>query len=121
MISVANTELICDFAETYHIYDYQALPVQYAATLAIGLGDNSRTKIKLRDQKVPTDTLLLATIADRLSLLVWFQTEDGHKNRNRPKSFLDALLERKTDNQDKVMAFSTGEELEAALAKFRKE
>ena len=115
-----ETELICDFAEVYHIYDYQALPLQYAATLAIGLGENSRVKMKLSGTKHTKETLLLAAIADRLSYLVWFQSKDGHANKNRPKSFADALLEREPVENDKPLAFGTKDELDAALAEFER-
>lgn len=116
----AEAELICDFAEVYHLYDYQALSLQYAATLVIGLGENSRVKLKLSGTKYTKETFLLAAIADRLSLLVWFKSKDGHANRNRPKSFTDALMEREPDHEDKPMAFSTKEELDAALAEFER-
>lgn len=117
----AETELICDFAEVYHIYDYQALQVEYAATLVLGLGENSRVKMKVNGQKQPTNILLLAAIADRLSTLVWFETKDGHANRNRPKSFLDALMERgEMQQEDKPLGFNTKAELDAALAEFER-
>lgn len=118
----AESEIICDFAEVYHIYDYQALPVMYAATLVLGLGEDSRVKMKVSGKKQPTNTLLLAAIADRLSTLVWFETKDGRANRNRPKSFLDALMERgEMQQEDKPMGFNTKEELDAALAQFERE
>ena len=41
MIATDEDALICDFAETYHIYDYRSLDVEYAATLAYGLRDDS--------------------------------------------------------------------------------
>ena len=79
-------------AETYHIYDIGSLPVETIAILASGLGENSRSIRKLSGSKVPLNTLLLAHIADRLGLLVWQNTKDGRKNRNRPKSFVDAIF-----------------------------
>ena len=37
MLNAGEDELVCDFAETYHILDLRALPVPLAATLAWGL------------------------------------------------------------------------------------
>ena len=36
--------LVCDMAETYHIFDYRALPLFLAARLACGLREDSRSK-----------------------------------------------------------------------------
>lgn len=70
MISLDEDALICDFAETYHIYDFRSLNVDLAATLAVGLRDNSRIKMRMTDRKASTDTILLAGIMDRLSVIL---------------------------------------------------
>ena len=85
MIRMDETALICDFAETYHIYDYRAMPLRTVAALAAGLRRNSRIMIKMSGVGVDPDTLLLAAAVDRLSFLAWVKTKDGQKNRNRPK------------------------------------
>lgn len=108
MIAADEDAMICDFAETYHIYDYKALPVSYAAALACGLGQDSRIKMAISGTKIPTDVALQAGIIDRLSLMLWMQTEDGAKGRNRPKSLLDELTREKQENQ--VTAFASGDE-----------
>ena len=108
MIAADEDALICDFAETYHVYDYKALPVSYAAALACGLGPDSRIKMVISGIKIPTDVALQAAIIDRLSLMLWMQTEDGAKGRNRPKSLLDELTREKQENQ--VAAFASGDE-----------
>ena len=108
MIAADEDALICDFAETYHVYDYKALPVSYAAALACGLGPDSRIKMVISGIKIPTDVALQAGIIDRLSLLLWMQTEDGTKGRNRPKSLLDELTREKQENQ--IAAFASGDE-----------
>ena len=108
MIAADEDALICDFAETYHIYDYKALPVSYAAALACGLGPDSRIKMAISGTKIPTDVALQAGIIDRLSLMLWMQTEDGAMGRNRPKSLLDELTREKQENQ--VAAFASGDE-----------
>ncbi len=92
MIHTDKNALVCDMAETYGIYDMGLLPVQTVATLAAGLGADSRVKRKQNNMPVSTDTLLLALAVDKLNLLWWAQTKDGQKNRGRPDSLVAELL-----------------------------
>lgn len=112
MISADEDALICDLAETYHIYDYRALPVSYVAALACGLGEDSRIKRIISGQKVSTQTMLLAAIADRLGLLCWMQSEDARDGHNRPKSILDAMLAGAEENisDSDIETYSSAEE-----------
>lgn len=109
MIQTDENALICDLAETYHIYDYKKLPLTQVAIFAIGLKDGSRIKMKMLGQLVPMETLLLAGISDRLSILLWRQTKDGQKGRNMPTMILDTLVARKSKESD-VIVFSSGED-----------
>lgn len=109
MLKVDENALICDLAETYHIYDYRQLPPSKVAIFAIGLRDDSRIKMKLSNSKVPPDIMLLAGIIDRLNILIWQNTEDGRKGRNKPKPILDVLYKQEND----VSAFASGKEFEA--------
>lgn len=110
MISEDENALICDFAETYHVYDYKVLPPGKVAVLALGLRDDSRIKMKLSGQKVTLEVLLLAGIADRLSNLNWAQTRDGQKGVNKPVMLVDMLTggEKETD----VIVFDSGEDFD---------
>src|SRR5690554_587261 len=110
MISLDEDALICDLAETYQIYEYRQLPPTKVAVFSLGLRDNSRIKMKLSGQTVPLETMLLAGIYDRLSILVWFQTKDGQKGINRPTSLTSLLLKKEQEND--IVAFSSGEEFE---------
>lgn len=92
MARLFPNELICDFAETYHVLDWRTLPVGLAATLAAGLRDSSRVKMKIAGAKAPADTLLLAAGADALKVLVWQNTRDGAKGKNPPESILQQIL-----------------------------
>ena len=67
MIRDDEDALICDFAETYQIYDYRSLPLRLVATLAAGLRENSRVKSAGANASV-TNTLL-AIIADQLTAI----------------------------------------------------
>lgn len=121
MLSAAKPELVCDFAEVYHVYDYRALPCEYAATLAAGLSDDSRTIKKMTGKKADTNTYLLAAIADRLSVIVWQRTKDGAKNKNRPQMFTDILTGKAAQRgAEKPMSFRTKQDLDKALARFRR-
>ena len=67
MLADDRDALICDMAETYGIFDIYGVPVVLLSTLAAGLGENSRIKLKRNGLKAPWDTVLLALIADMLS------------------------------------------------------
>jgi len=112
MISEDEDALICDLAETYQIYDYKQLPPTKVAVFSLGLRDDSRIKMKLSGQTVPFQTMLLASIVDKLSILIWFQTADGQKGRNRPTMLTNLLLKKEQEND--VEAFHSGEEFEKA-------
>lgn len=111
MIAKDEEALTCDLAETYRIYDYKQLPPLRVAVFAVGLRENSRIKMKLNDQKIPIDTLILAGIADRLSVLAWMQTADGRKGINRPTMLVDTLVNKKPKETD-VVVFKSGEDFE---------
>ena len=115
MIREDEHALICDMAETYHIYDYKALRPSMAAILAVGLPADSRIKRKLAGQRYDTKTLLLACIADSLNILVWFNSKDGQNNTNRPKSILSELTGEK--EQEELEAYDSIEAYEAARKK----
>lgn len=111
MIQTDEDALICDLAETYHIFDYRQLPPTKVAVFSCGLGPESRIKMKLSGQRVPLETMLMAGISDRLALLVWSKTKDGQKNRNRPTSLVNLLTESQTKENENV-AFESGEDFE---------
>ena len=62
-------ELICDFAETYHILDYRSLPPALVAKLAAGLREDSRVKARLSGYQVTLDVILNALTVDYLATL----------------------------------------------------
>ena len=108
MITTDEDALICDFAETYGVFDYRRLPARTAATLAAGLRDNSRIKMKMAGLNTPPERILEASIADRLGLLVWMQTKDGRKGKKKPKSILEALLNSSTEKED-IAVYDSGQ------------
>lgn len=101
--------LICDLAETYGIYDYKALPISLIATLAAGLRENSRVKMKASDQKLNYEQKLLALIFDALQIIAFKQ---GHrKGAEKPKSLFKRLTETKRP-KDELMSFNSASSFE---------
>lgn len=117
MIKKDEDALICDLAETYHIYDYKQMPPSKVAIFAIGLKNDSRIKLKMTGSKLPMDTLLLSAITDMFRLLLWAKTKEGSKGINRPKSILSSLYEKKSD---KVTSYSSGKDFEKARQRLLK-
>ena len=116
MIAADEDALMCDFVETYHILDMRALPVKQAAALAVGLPANSRIKLKLSGEKAPIETVLLAAIVDRLSLLLWQNSKDGAKGKNRPETLIDSLFGKSETLRD-IAVYDSAEEFEKARRK----
>lgn len=115
MVRTDEDALICDLAETYHIYDWRKLPVRFVAILAYGLSDESRIKLKMTGKKVGTDTQLLALILDGVNWLVWSKTEDAERNINQPDSMFDRLMGSSQSSNN--VGFETADDFEAARAK----
>lgn len=103
--------MICDFAETYSIYDYRALPAMYAAVLAVGLRESSRIKMRLSGNRHSLETILLANIRDALQLLIWSRS----KQRGAKPAMITPQLfsgEKKEDSE----TFMTGADFETRRA-----
>lgn len=83
-----------------------SLPIDTVATLSVGLRENSRIILKLKESEVSLDTMLLAGINDRLSAIMWQLS--GGSNTDKPTMITDSFIKReeKPDN-DK---FASGEE-----------
>lgn len=107
MIALDEDALICDFAETYHIYDLFSLPVEYAAILACGLRDDSRIKMKAVGLEIDLKSLLLAHIADNTIMNCYLKTKDAQKGTNLPASFVKLLTEKK-DPSKEIRKFDSG-------------
>lgn len=64
----------------------------------------------MADTTLPLNTMLQAGILDRLSILIWQQTEDAQTGKNRPASIVDLL----TGNaqEPETVSFASGKEFE---------
>lgn len=115
MFAIDKEAVICDLAETYNIYNYKDMPPLKVAIFCKGLRENSRIKLKIAGQKVCIETMLLASIVDRLGILIWSKTKDGQKGRNQPKSILESIS--KIAKEKETIVFNTSEEFEKVKRK----
>ena len=107
MIATDKDALKCDLAETYGIYDYRSLPASMVATFSVGLRDNSRIKTKIREETVPTDTLLLGMIYDNISrVLVELGTIENPK-------FITSILLGGEEQREKESGFKSFDSVES--------
>ena len=116
MIQVDEDALICDLAETYHIYRYRSLPCSLVATFSVGLRENSRIKLKLGGLKASVETLLLARIVDNTALSTWLNTKDGLDGTNRPESVFDAIQNAGERKERDFIVFQDAEDFERMRA-----
>lgn len=109
MLNTDEIALECDLAETYHIFDMHELPLKKVALFSYGLRNDSRIKMKLNNVSMSFDSMLIASCVDRLSILMWQNTEDGKRGTNKPKSIFE-IIDSKKDS--KYMTFDTLEDFE---------
>lgn len=113
MINADENALICDFAETYHIYDYESLPVMLAATLSSGLGVDSRIRKIISGTKYTQQELLLARISDGITGILWKLGAYG--NADQPPSLLDVMINGMPEKpKGDYLVFRTSEDFDAA-------
>ena len=104
-------------AQYYHILDYENQHPDLIATLVSQLPVDSRLMMHYSKVPITLNQILMANMIDNLQVLVWQNTKNGHKGRNKPQSLLDTLLnkdkKRKSDNsKENLMAFDTPEAYE---------
>ena len=115
IVNAYPDELVCDMAEVYSVYDWRALPLVTAATLAQGLPASSRVMRLLSGGLPDAETMLLAMIVDRLGHIAWMFSEDGAKRINHPPYILDAITGR-TPKQDLSEGFDSSDAFFVAWA-----
>lgn len=113
MMELDEDALVCDFAETYQIYDYRSLPLRLAATLAAGLRDDSRIKMLAAGMPVTQEELLLAAIADRVELFRYGFTKDAERGLHAPQSLVEKMCGM-NDKSREIAAFGSPEAFEKA-------
>ena len=106
MLAFDRNALICDLAETYHIYDYRALPVTTLAALACGLRADSRIKLKLSGIAEVSNEVLLIQIFDILQLMryQWFATKKDAPPKLLSEMLIGKAPEAPDEKRDEVLA-----------------
>lgn len=120
LLKEGEDEIICDLAETYHIYDYRSVSPALVATLVLGLDDSSRIKRKISGNKITLDQMLYALMVDNLQFLVWTKTKAAQHGHNKPESLFKKLTGYNETQKDELMSFETPEEFEAFMNSKRK-
>lgn len=109
MIRTDEDALICDLAETYHIFDYRQLPASLVAVFSVGLRPGSRIYMAMNDEKMTVEQTILAGVLDRLSILLWSKTKDGQDGINKPTLILDSIFGIEKEKEE-IASFESGEE-----------
>ena len=113
MIRTDEDAFICDMAETYHIYDWRSLPVSLASTLAAGLRENSRIKMKMAGAEVDPGLLLMARVVDNTALLLCQNARSMGVDLAIPESVALKILhvsEPKKPEKKEYRGFDSGED-----------
>ena len=119
MQKIDEDALICDYAETYHIYDYKGLPARYAAVLACGLGAETRIRQKEAgiETTVPAQVLQAQTL-DVLRMILWALSGD---KKHKPQLISEMLFSMPVKTQGDLNIFADGEAFLKAREKIIKE
>lgn len=97
-------DVICDLAETYHIFSYKSHKPSFIATLLSGLKDDARIAMRMAGVTADTKTRLLAMIADLIRAFGGsFDGENG-------VSIYDSFF--RTQKSKKTVGFDTVEDYE---------
>lgn len=92
MLATDRDALLCDLAEVYHIFDFNALPVLTLAALSVGLRDDSRIKMKMAGINYVPPVVILASISDNLAALRYSLT--AKKGAEKPKMFTQIMTQK---------------------------
>lgn len=111
MIATDENALLCDLAETYGIFDFNALSVETLAALSFGLRENSRIKRKMSGALEVDEMELLAVIADNLTVI-----RSALLGQELPKTALMSMYIRESEKQQAqpIYRFKSSEEFKEA-------
>ena len=109
MLGTDRDALICDLAETYHIFSFDAVPIMTLAALCEGLHGDSRIKMKMAGLTPIDPTFMFVQLADTLTQYV-YSMADGAK---MPTLF-NEIMTGKQKQKDNLKGFDTFEAFEEA-------
>lgn len=84
------------------------------AAFVTGLRQDSRTKMAINGMKVPTNTLIMAMVYDKLNQWIWLNSKQGRKGHNPPPSLVEKLT-KPVEKASKVQAYDSGDEFDLAF------
>lgn len=116
MIALDENALICDLAETYHIYDYRSLPARLVATFSVGLRKEARIWEKISGNRLTCTETLLARIYDRMTEYIW--AVFGSKE-DPPQIYpvLSGMEDLKEEENSEFKSFETSEGFDSIRAR----
>lgn len=121
MIHECEDLLICDLAETYHLFNYREVSPIVVASLLVGLRDDSRVKMHYSDTKITLDQMLMAMMVDSLKFISWTFTQEARRGKPyKQKSVLKTLQGEYESEKDDLESFSTVEEFNAYMEQFNR-
>jgi len=109
MLAIDENLFICDMAETYHVLDYKALPVETLAVLASGLRDSSRIKMKMAGLTYIPPEMIFPQIADYLMIIA--RNLSGSKKRDM--KLLTDLMQKGVEKNQQAVGFASGDDFRA--------
>lgn len=111
MLGTDRDALLCDLAETYHIYSFGSVPVMTLSALCAGLPDDSRIKMKMLGLTRIAPTLLWVQLTDTLTTLS--HALCAKEGSPMPTLFHD-IMTGKQKEKEKPKGFDTFEAFEEA-------
>lgn len=116
MYSTDKDALLCDLAETYHIYDFDAFKPSKMAIFAYGLREDSRIKMKIGGMNDISRLGIMIHAADTLTLI--YHALTATKKTKAPKLFYDVVYEKEPEK--KTESYASGEAFLKAWNKARR-
>lgn len=113
-MQISENDLICDFAETYRIYDYKILRPKQAAIFASGLRKDSRIMMRINDQKYSEEVYLLGRISDQISRL--FEDDVPSILELLMRDYEDVENKKPTEEKE-IESYESAEAFEAEMAR----
>lgn len=89
-----------------------------AATLLLGLKDDSRVKMNASNTKITINQIMMAMCVDALQFIAWTKTKDAQHGRYKQKSILKALQGEYDKQNDDLVSFDTIEDFENYMKQF---
>ncbi len=110
MRAIYKDALICDFAQYYHLYSFDAVSIETAAILACGLPQESRTIRKLTGQRFSTEIILQIGVLDAIKSLEYAYVSAHSKRKLQKPQSLMKMMNRQDEND--IKSFRSGEDFE---------